>query len=81
MTFVVRASGTRIKVVSTLLAAVGLASFLAGLPALVAPSLVRDAVPPAYADSVGDRRNCRGFGAGLVSVGISNLVIVNGVAA
>ncbi|MFB6268614.1 MAG: hypothetical protein ABEH83_01625 [Halobacterium sp.] len=68
-------------VLSSLLSAVGVAALAAGLPPLFAPGVVRDAVPPEWVERVGDQRNWRGFGAGLVSIGVSTLLIAGGVAA
>lgn len=69
------------SVLSTLLYALAAAHLLFGIPALFAPGVVRDVLPPRYADAVGDEREWRGFGAGVTSVGISLAIIAAGLAA
>ena len=69
------------SLLSTALFVVGAAHLLVGVFALLAPGLVCDRLPPRYADAVGGRREWRGFGAGVTSIGISLLVIARGVAA
>ncbi|WP_336037401.1 hypothetical protein [Halobacterium yunchengense] len=65
---------------ATLLAALAALHLAAGVPALLAPGVVRSRLPARYADAVGDRRAWRGFGAGVVSVGVSLAVVAAGVA-
>ncbi|AHG05287.1 hypothetical protein HALDL1_10545 [Halobacterium sp. DL1] len=48
---------------------------LIGAPAMLAPGFVRTRLPPRYAEAVGERRQWRGFGMGVTSVGISLLLI------
>lgn len=60
---------------STALSMVGAAHLLIGVPALLAPGFVRRRLPPRYADAVGDRREWRGFGAGVTGAGGSLLII------
>lgn len=59
---------------STFLFALGAIHLLAGVPPLLAPNLVRHALPARYSNAVGDRREWRGFGAGLVGIGGSLLI-------
>lgn len=66
---------------STVLYVVGAAHFAAGVPLLLAPGRVRDALPRRYAEAVGGRRAWRGFGAGVASIGISTLLIASALGA
>jgi hypothetical protein len=63
------------------LAVVGCAHLLVGVPALLAPEHVRTFLPPRYAEAVGDRNEWRGFGAGATGIGGSLLVVAWSVAA
>ncbi|SEV89904.1 hypothetical protein [Halobacterium jilantaiense] len=65
----------------TALIAVGAVHLAAGLPALLAPEFVCSRLPQRYAEAVGDRREWRGFGAGVTSVGISLVTIGYGLPA
>jgi dipeptide/tripeptide permease len=66
--------------VSTALIALGAVHLAAGIPTLLAPGIVRARLPQRYAEAVGDRRAWRGFGAGVLSIGISLLIIGYGLA-
>jgi hypothetical protein len=68
------------SLLSTLLIALGALHLAAGVPTLLAPGFVRLRLPPRYAEAVGDRREWRGFGAGVVSIGISLLLVGYGLA-
>ena len=63
------------SLLSTALLALGAVHLAAGLPAMVAPGVVRARLPTRYADAVGDRREWRGFGMGVTSVGLSLLTV------
>ena len=68
------------SVLATVLLAVGALHLAAGVPTLLAPELVRGWLPARYADAVGDRREWRGFGAGVVSIGVSLVLVGTGLA-
>ena len=68
------------SLLSTVLIALGVVHLGAGVPTLLAPAFVRARLPPRYAEAVGDRSAWRGFGAGVLSIGISLLVIGYGLA-
>jgi len=68
------------SLLSTALLAVGAVHFAAGVPTLLAPGFVRASLPRRYAAAVGGRREWRGFGAGVVSIGVSLLIVGYGVA-
>jgi len=70
-----------VTLLSTVLYVVGAAPFAAGVPLLLAPGRVRDALPRRYAEAVGGRRAWRGFGAGVASIGISTLLIASALGA
>ncbi len=65
---------------STVLVVLGAVHLAAGVPLLFAPGFVRASLPERYAEAVGDRRAWRGFGAGVTSVGLSLLLVGNGIA-
>ena len=69
------------SLLSTVLFVIGAVHLLLGVPALLTPEHVRRLVAPRYAQAVGGRREWRGFGAGLTSIGVSLLLIANGLAA
>ena len=69
------------SLLSTALFAVGAAHLLVGVPALLAPGFVRERLPARYADAIGDRREWRGFGAGVTGAGGSLLIIAWSLAA
>jgi len=69
------------SLLSTALYVVGVVHVVAGVVALHAPGFVRERLPPRYADAVGGRREWRGFGAGVTSIGVSLLVVARGLAA
>ncbi|MFB6072815.1 MAG: hypothetical protein ABEJ88_07590 [Halobacterium sp.] len=69
------------SLVAVTLYAVAFGCLVVGVPALLAPDTVRARVPGDYVAAVGERREWRGFGAGLTSIGISLALIANGVAA
>jgi len=68
------------SLLSTALLAVGGIHLAAGLPALLAPGVVRSRLPERYAEAVGGRREWRGFGMGVTSVGISLVTVGYGLA-
>ena len=68
------------SLLSTVLVILGVVHLAAGIPPLLAPGFVRASLPERYAEAVGDRREWRGFGAGVTSVGISLLLVGNGIA-
>jgi len=69
-----------VSLLSTVLFALGAVHLAAGVPTLLAPGFVRARLPSRYAEAVGDRREWRGFGAGVTSIGISLVLVGNGVA-
>jgi hypothetical protein len=69
-----------VSLLPTALLALGAVHLAAGVPTLLAPGFVRSRLPDRYAEAVGDRREWRGFGAGVTSVGVSLAVVANGVA-
>jgi hypothetical protein len=69
------------SLLSTALIAVGVVHLAAGVPAMVAPGLVRSLLPERYAEAVGDRREWRGFGMGVTSVGLSLVTVGYGLPA
>lgn len=60
---------------SVLLIVVGALHLAAGVPTMLAPGLVRSRLPDRYAEAVGGRREWRGFGMGVTSVGLSLVTI------
>ena len=69
------------SLLSTALIALGALHVFAGLPTLFAPGVVRARLPARYAEAVGDRREWRGFGAGVVSIGLSLALVGYGLPA
>ncbi|MGB9965821.1 hypothetical protein [Halobacterium hubeiense] len=65
---------------SAVLVVLGAVHLVAGVPPLLAPGFVRARLPARYAEAVGDRRAWRGFGAGVTSIGLSLLLVGNGIA-
>jgi hypothetical protein len=57
------------------LISLGVVHLAAGIPTLLAPGFVRARLPPRYAEAIGGRREWRGFGAGVTSIGISLVTI------
>lgn len=69
------------SLLSTVLVVVSGVHLVAGVPVLLAPGYVHQSLPRRYATAVGDRRAWRGFGAGMVGIGISTALIGQGLAA
>lgn len=69
------------SVLQTVLYALGALHLVTGVPTLLAPGVVRARLPGRYAEAVGDRREWRGFGAGVTSIGISLVTIGYGLLA
>ncbi|MCD2204358.1 hypothetical protein [Halobacterium sp. KA-6] len=65
---------------STALLALGAVHLAARIPLLLAPGFVRTSLPERYAEAVGNRGEWRGFGVGVTSIGISLLLVGNGIA-
>ncbi|MDH5021252.1 hypothetical protein [Halobacterium rubrum] len=70
-----------LQALQTLLYALGALHLVTGVPTLLAPGVVRVRLPRRYAEAVGDRREWRGFGAGVTSIGISLVLVGSGVPA